>query len=214
MLFWFFVLSLTDSSVRLSLAEALARLERDFAPAQRLVDSSEQVPLAEALGRVLAEPVLAGRAVPPTDNAATWMAGRFAMTGQRVRHRVKHRVGQAGRGFRYRLLAVRRQVIPFDGVVKSGQAVRIFTGAALPQGADTVAPEEVCEVGGDLVAVPADLQAGSNARKAGEDLTQGQEALPVGRRLRPQDVGLAAACGLGRVAVAAAFVGGGIFQRR
>ena len=223
-----FVLSLTDSSVRLSLAEALARLERDFAPARRLVDSSEQVPLAEALGRVLAEPVLAGRAVPPTDNAAVdgWAFCRDGAEGKAqgktqtaaqgetqgemqgetqgaVRDKAQSNAQRETSGARISLQVIGRAAAghPFDGVVKSGQAVRIFTGAALPQGADTVAPEEVCEVGGDLVAVPADLQAGSNARKAGEDLTQGQEALPVGRRLRPQDVGLAAACGLGRVAV-------------
>ena len=193
----------TASQRRLSLAEALAQLERDFAPVPRLLESPEQLPLAQGLGRVLAAPIVAQRSVPPTDNAAVdgWAFCQSPTeptepTDSTDKRQVSLKVmGRAAAGH------------PFDGVVEAGQAVRIFTGAALPNGADTVAPEEVCtesmsESPSDgTVSVPADLAAGSNARKAGEDLTQGQEAVPVGRRLRPQDLGLASACGAAQISV-------------
>jgi molybdopterin molybdotransferase len=89
-----------------------------------------------------------------------------------------------------------------DAPLAVGQAMRIFTGAPMPVGADTVFMQEDVrlDVTGDVV-LPAGLKPGANVRPAGEDIRQGHVALEAGRRLRPQDVALAAAFGLSRLAV-------------
>src|SRR5207248_7549050 len=80
--------------------------------------------------------------------------------------------------------------------VAAGEAVRIFTGAPMPAGADTVFMQEDCHVEGNAVVVPAGLEAGANRRLAGEDLRAGSVMLPAGRRLTAAHVALAAAVGL------------------
>src|SRR3954465_5652639 len=77
-----------------------------------------------------------------------------------------------------------------------GQAIGIFTGAPIPDGADTVFMQEDVRVDGDKVVLPAGLKPGANVRPAGEDIPSGFAALRAGQRLRPQDVALAAAFGL------------------
>ena len=78
----------------------------------------------------------------------------------------------------------------------AGEAIRIFTGAPMPAGADTVFMQEDCRVEGDAVIVPPGLKRGANRRLAGEDMRAGAVALPAGRRLAVQHVALAAALGL------------------
>src|SRR5205807_7973953 len=85
--------------------------------------------------------------------------------------------------------------------LKPGQALRIFTGAPMPEGADTVFMQEDVHVEGDRVVLPAGLKPGANVRPAGEDIPLGHAALKAGQRLRPQDVALAAAFGLTQVEV-------------
>src|SRR5262249_43656373 len=80
---------------------------------------------------------------------------------------------------------------PFDGTVPPGTALRIFTGALMPAGPDTVVMQEDCRVEGDMVLLPAGLKRGSNRRRAGEDVKAGTTVLPAGLRLRPQETGLA-----------------------
>ncbi|MBP2229159.1 molybdopterin molybdotransferase [Azospirillum agricola] len=171
----------------LSLDQAVARIDRGFGP----VTGTEEVPLRAALGRVLAEDVIAPLNVPPADVSAMDGWGYAAGTGAEV----------AG-GFRH-LSVVGR--VPagssFDGVVGAGQAVRIFTGAPVPAGADTVAMQEDCQGEGDGVLVPAALKRGANIRPAGEDMTAGSVVLRPGQRLRAQEVGLAAAVGRASLSV-------------
>ena len=80
----------------------------------------------------------------------------------------------------------------------SGTAARIFTGAPIPEGADAVVMQEQCEANGSTVTISRDvsLPMGNNVRLAGEDICCGDEILPLGTRLRPQDIGLAASVGL------------------
>ncbi len=80
--------------------------------------------------------------------------------------------------------------------IGAGEAIRIFTGAPMPQGADTVYMQEDARAEGDAVIVPAGLKLGANRRLVGEDLQRNAVALPAGRRLSPADVALAAALGL------------------
>src|SRR6185437_13598862 len=80
--------------------------------------------------------------------------------------------------------------------IGAGQAVRIFTGAPMPQGADTVFMQEDVQTDGNAVVLPAGLKLGANRRLAGEDVRRGSVALPAGRVLGPTQVALAAALGL------------------
>ena len=153
------------------------------------VQETETVLLTEADGRVLAEAITAPMPLPPFTNSA--------VDGYAVRS------GDLG--------LAQQQAFPISGriaagesatsSVETGHAVQIFTGAPMPEGADTVFMQEDVRVEGEQVRLPAGLRAGANVRPAGEDVAKGSVALPAGRRLRPQDVALIAALGLTRVRV-------------
>jgi molybdopterin molybdotransferase len=83
----------------------------------------------------------------------------------------------------------------------AGTAARIFTGAPVPEGADAVVMQELCQQQGDTVAINTTVTAGDNIRRAGEDIQQGSIVLNAGARIRPQEQGLMASVGLARVAV-------------
>lgn len=161
------------------LDEALSRIRRDYVP----VTSTEDVPLAAACGRILAEPVTAPVDVPPVAMSA--MDG-FAVASTAPR---------LGPGDRFALVGRVPAGTVFDRPLAPGQAVRIFTGAAVPAGADTVAMQEDCRIEGDTVVVTSPVARGANIRPAGEDMRAGAVVLRPGTRLRPQEVGLAAAVG-------------------
>jgi molybdopterin molybdotransferase len=162
----------------LTVEQALARLGSRLAVAV----SSESVPLKRGLHRILAEDVVSPIHVPPHDNSAVdgW-AFRAADLPPDGRMPV---VGRVAAGH------------PLAGPLPQGGAVRIFTGAALPEGADTIAMQEHCRAEGEAwVVLPTTLEAGDNRRRAGEDVAAGTAVLARGTRLRPQDLGIAAAIG-------------------
>ncbi|HUF87477.1 MAG TPA: gephyrin-like molybdotransferase Glp [Thermohalobaculum sp.] len=167
---------------------ALARL-RD---AVRCVTGVEDVALDEAAGRILAEPVLARRTNPPKANAAVdGYAFAWDSLGGADRADLGLAGGRAAAGH------------PWPGAVPPGMAVRILTGAELPEGVDTVVLQEDAEVSGGRVRFPAPRKPGANARRAGEDAEAGGQVLGPGRRLMPQDLARAAAVGVHRLAVRA-----------
>jgi molybdopterin molybdotransferase len=175
----------TADAPLLNLAEALQRLE-DM-PA--VPPAIETVRLAEAVGRILAEPIAAPRSVPPHDNAAVdGYACRFADLAGEGETRLAV-AGRAAAGHEW------------GRTVQPGEAVRILTGAVMPAGADTVIMQEDCREADGFVDVPAGIKQGANRRFAGEDVAAGPTILADGRRLRPQDVGLAASVGLTRLPV-------------
>lgn len=141
------------------------------------------VPLAQAVGRVLAEDVSAPLALPPFDNSAVdGYACRFED-----------------------LAALGPSVLPIAGRVAagetpsefpSGSTVRIFTGAPLPPGADTVVMQEDARLADGAVTLPAGITRGANRRLAGEDVARGSLAIPAGHRLGARDLALAASLGL------------------
>lgn len=142
----------------------------------------ETVPLARADGRVLAEDLIAPLDLPPFDNAAV-----------------------DGYAFRAADRAPGKGSLPLGGRVpaghapveaQAGHAVRIFTGAPMPPGTDTVAMQEDVQLDGDAVRLPADLAPGANRRRAGEDIARGSRAIRAGTRLGPRHLALAAALGL------------------
>ena len=149
----------------------------------------EQVSLARADGRILAHDMVAPLPLPPFTNSAV---DGYAVAGFDLPQKEERAFAVAGR-----IQAGGAS----DAPLTAGQAMRIFTGAPMPEGADTVFMQEDVRVDGDKVVLPTGLKPGANVRPAGEDIPSGFAALKVGRRLRPQDVALAAAFGLTRVDV-------------
>jgi molybdopterin molybdotransferase len=168
----------------ISVEEALARV---LASARESL-AEESVALGDALGRTLAREVRASRAQPPFASSAmdgyALRAANAAQPGARLAA-----VGEsaAGRAFFGRLAA--------------GQAVRIFTGAPMPDGADAVVAQEEARREGDTVALEAGVSPGENVRARGSDFEAGETMLAAGRRLTPRDVALAAAADCPRLVV-------------
>jgi len=147
----------------------------------------QRIGLDQALGRVLAADVLCPMNLPAWDNSA--------MDGYALRAADLSAAGG------YLLLSGR--IAAGDGPgesLREGQAVRIFTGAPLPPGADTVVPQESCREEGERVWVPA-ARPGEHVRKEGEELRRGERLFKAGTRLRAQELGLLAGAGIARVEV-------------
>ncbi len=154
------------------------------------VRETEVVSPLQALDRILAEDVVSPISVPPHDNSA--MDG-FAFAGCDM---------AAGQPTTLRVVGTALAGKAWAGTCDAGECVRIMTGAIMPAGLDTVAPQELVRVDGDTVTVPSDLlQAGDNRRLLGEDLMAGQPALRAGSRLTPAACGLVASLGLAQVKV-------------
>jgi molybdopterin molybdotransferase len=142
------------------------------------------VPVADALDLVLAEDVTAAHDVPRFPNSA--------MDGFALR--------SAPAGARLRLVGESRAGAPFAGTVGAGEAVRISTGAALPDGAEAVLQLELVDTGdGAAIVLGDDVPPGRNVREPGEDLRAGTTVLPAGTRLGPAELGVA--IGAGRATV-------------
>ncbi|MGU3537080.1 molybdopterin molybdotransferase MoeA [Methylobacterium sp. A54F] len=147
------------------------------------VSEAETVSLALADGRIAAADVAASIDLPPFDNSA--------VDGYAVRHADLAAQGETTLPLGGRLAAGSSA----EGVETAGCAVRIFTGAPVPPGADTIFMQEDVRLEGGAVVLPAGLKRGANLRRAGEDLPRGAVAIAAGRRLVPQDLALAAAVG-------------------
>src|SRR5215468_6984491 len=153
------------------------------------VEEVETVALAEADCRILAHDITAPLPLPPFTNSA--VDGYAVASGD---------LPKSGAEAFPVLGRVQAGASP-DDAIKAGHAVRIFTGAPMPAGADTVFMQEDVRLDGGKVVLPAGLRPGANVRPAGEDIPLGHAALRAGQRLRPQDVALAAAFGLTRIDV-------------
>lgn len=160
--------------------EALALLRDRL----RAVVGQERVALGAAAGRVLAQEVVAQRANPPQANTAVDGYG-FAFDSLGPGDQVLPLVaGRSAAGF------------PYPGAVPRGHAVRVLTGAALPEGVDTVILQEDVTLGDGRIAFRGGLKRGANTRRAGEDVKAGDVVLEAGRVLTPADLALCAAVGL------------------
>jgi molybdopterin molybdotransferase len=163
----------------LTVAAALAEIDARVTP----VVETETVPLLAAAGRILARDLIATMNLPPHANSA--------VDGYAVAHAD--------------LMPDRETVLPVTGraaaghplarPARRGEAIRIFTGAPMPDGADTVMMQEDSVVEDGRVRLKPGIRKGANRRHAGEDIAVGEIALSAGRRLRAPDLGLAAALG-------------------
>jgi len=159
----------------LPVAEALALVLRDALPLP-----AELVPLCHAHGRVLAKGLSALRTQPPADVSA--------MDGYAVR---AEEVAQAPVSLK--LVGAVAAGRPFAGMVRQGEAARIFTGGVMPEGADTVVIQEHTRREADAVVVTQATGKGRNVRPKGLDFACGADLLPQGQRLTDRDLALAAA---------------------
>ncbi|MGK9419643.1 molybdopterin molybdotransferase MoeA [Pseudomonas cedrina] len=176
-------MNVCDSGDLLPVEEAIEQLLAKAPPPP----STEVISLAQALGRVTAEDVFSPLDLPGWDNSAMdgYALRAFDVPEQGGYLEVSGRIA-AGHSS--------------DVPLQAGQAVRIFTGAPLPLGADSVVPQERCRVYGQRIWCPP-LRLGEHVRKRGEELQRGQPVLSVGKRLRAQEIGLLAAAGIPRVKV-------------
>ena len=170
----------------MSVDEAVALIAARVTP----VRDFETVALVRADGRILAQDMTAPLRLPPFTNSA--------VDGYAVASRDLPR--QEARAFPVtgRVQAGGAAAAP----IEPGNAIRIFTGAPMPEGADTVFMQEDVRLEDGKVVLPAGLKPGANVRPAGEDIPMGHAALKAGQRLRPQDIALAAAFGLTELGVA------------
>lgn len=169
----------------LSVTEARQRIDALIAP----INATEQLPIRTALGRILAAPVISTLNVPPYTNSA--MDG-YALRGADLPMSDSARLRVIGRAM---------AGAPFTDRVDAGEAVRIMTGAAMPDGADTVLMQERVHVDGEYIMVSAGHKPGENVRQAGEDMAVGSTVLEPGKQLLPAELGVLASLGIAEVRV-------------
>ena len=161
-------------------ADALMQILASVTPITHI----ETIPLNKAYGRILASAAVSPMNVPPEDNSA--MDG-YAI-GE-LGYREYTCVGEAFAGH------------PYQGTVKPDECIRIMTGAPVPSDCSLVEMQENATEVGNVVTFTETLKAGSNIRRAGEDIALGSHVLTAGRRLTPSDCGLLASIGLAQVEV-------------
>ena len=169
--------------------EALALLTERLS----VVVDREDCALRDAAGRILAEDITSTRAVPPHDNAA--------VDGYAVRFEDLSADGETRLVLTGRIAAGDIS----DRPIGAGEAIRIFTGAAMPADGDTVLMQEDCredrQEDNTHVVIPPGIKQGANRRFAGEDIAAGDVILKAGTKLRPQEIGLTASIGLKTLSV-------------
>ena len=155
-------------------ADARARIVATMRPT-----AAETVALAAAWNRVTAAPVIARLTQPPADVSA--------MDGYALR------AADGTGGSTLRVIGAAPAGHPFAGAVGPGEAVRLFTGSVLPDGADGILLQEDATRDGERVSIRETVRPGRHIRRAGQDFSSGEAVIPAGRRLGARDVGLAAA---------------------
>lgn len=164
--------------------KALAQLRHNLS----CITDSEDIPLDQAAGRILARPAIARRANPPAANAAVdGYAFAWASLSGADQGNLPLEPGRAAAGH------------PFTGTLPPGHALRILTGAEIPNGADTIVLQEDAEVGAGRVRFTPPKKQGANSRGFGEDANPGDIVLPAGRRLTAADMARLASVGVDRV---------------
>ena len=167
----------------LPVADAISRMHTALTP----TNATETVELQAALDRVLAEPIYSAVNIPSHDNSA--------MDGYALNH-ADARTGQP-----LRLVGNAFAGHPFTGEIRTGECVRIMTGAIVPMHTNTVIMQEQVTVVGDEVQLQRIPQAGENIRGAGEDIALNSLVLPKGKRINPLDIGLLASLGISHLKV-------------
>ncbi len=175
---------MTTKSKLLSEAEALKRLLNGISPLREC----EEINLLDAHGRVTSRPLIAQANVPGFDNSA--------MDGYAINSRDINPTSET-------CLEITQRIAAGQNVstLSPGSAARIFTGAPIPPGADTVVMQENCREQDGQVFISPPVTPGKHIRKSGEDIQTGDRILDAGAMLRPQEMGLAASLGCRLISV-------------
>ncbi len=169
----------------LSVNEALQRIREALTP----ISGFERCALRDGFRRIVAEPVTSPLNVPAYINSA--MDGYAIFSGD-IPGEGEVTLNVVGSSF---------AGTPFDGTMQPGQAVRIMTGAMVPEGADTVVMQELAKRDGDAVTIGNNHKAGENVRHIGEDIAKGSVVLATGQKIRAPELGLLASLGVAEVTV-------------
>ncbi|WP_031432794.1 molybdopterin molybdotransferase MoeA [Methylomarinum vadi] len=169
----------------LSVEQALRQIHHAIYP----VSDQEKLPLSKAFGRILAEPVTSPIDIPP--NRVASMDG-YALSSNDIIDKASFSLTNVGISWAGK---------PFAGNIKSGQCVRILTGAVLPNDADSVVMQEIVAVKGEHVVFPPQTQGLQNIRAAGSDIMAGSELLAAGKMINACECALLASAGIHEVAV-------------
>ena len=174
-----------NDAKRLSHRDAVQLLSERIRP---VVPATVEL-LGSAAGKIIAQDVISPLTVPGHTNAAVdgYAFSHASLNGSEAT--VLHVAGRAAAGR------------PFDQTIGNGDACRIFTGAVLPGGCDTVVMQEDCEasVSDETVIIPGGVKHAANVRPAGEDVAHGDKLYRAGDRLRPQDIAALASVGIGEI---------------
>ena len=149
----------------------------------------EHIPSNTALGRIAAEEVMSPLDLPHSANAAV---DGYALQSQDT---------EIGDTVSLRIIGMAKAGHPFEGAINSGEAVRVFTGALMPEGADCALMEEFCQESEGFVHIAQPVSAGRNLRPAGENLHKGEVIIEKGDRLKPAHIGQLAAAGITSLSV-------------
>jgi len=175
--------------------KAISQLVKELIEESQLIGDTtniETVSLDQAINRVLAEDLLSPIDVPAADNSA--MDG-YAFNGKCL--------STSDTTISLKIAGTAYAGKPYVGEIKSGQCLKIMTGAVMPKGCDTVIPQELTSAQTEthIEFQENQLKSGENRRLRGEDLEQGKSAIAAGRLLRPSDLGLAASLGIATLKV-------------
>jgi len=164
----------------LSFEQALDRIKENIQP----IKGKKNVTIREAAGHILADDVTSPMNVPPFINSA--MDG-YAINNADIPQSGEQTLNVIGKSF---------AGAPFDGKMKRGEAVRIMTGAVVPDGADTVVMQEHAEVDGENIKIGSEHRPKQNVRNPGDDFFTGDTIIKAGERLSPAKLGLLASVGV------------------
>ncbi len=177
--------SMHNDNSLLSVEQALQHIHSALAP----IEEDETCSIMDAWQRIAAAPVISPLNVPPHANSAMDGYALMAVDLPSSGNKTLSVVGEAFAG------------IPFSGTLKPGEAIRIMTGAVIPNGADTVLMQEKVERHGDTITVQAGHKAGENVRHPGEDISKGAQVVIPGKKIGAAEMGLLASLGIGELSV-------------
>jgi molybdopterin molybdotransferase len=181
-------MSCCDAKGLMPLEQALTKLQTSVSNVCKAIN----VPLSEGLGFALAQDIQSPINVPPFNNSA--MDGYAMLQADLIgaTHETPVSLTMVGRSF---------AGTPYSGDLKSGQCIRIMTGAVMPACADTIVMQENTIADGEQISFSKTPSFADNVRKAGEDLQLGQRVLKVGHKLTPRDIPLIASLGIANISV-------------
>jgi len=173
------------SKKKISLEKAVSILEKRI----KCIKKTQKIKLDQALGRILSKDIVSKLNVPPFNNTAV---DGYAFKYSHLNKKKETALKLAGR-----ITAGQN----FNKKIKTGEIARIFTGAKVPEGADTVIMQEDCYTTDNQIVLKPGIFKGANIRKKGEDIKYGKKIISKGSKLKAQDIALIASVGIKEIDV-------------